>query len=107
MMGVYPMGNCTPQELTPYVFNWKYEDATLKSHFLQAAVVVADWLRDAHMFYPQTSTNLLSGVSARPLGSCHDKGDPDSEIKVALTLMSKYKFQYRRPSRTNYEAALD
>ena len=82
----YPMGNRTPQELTPYVFNWKYEDATLKSHYLQAAAVVRDWLRETHKSYPQTLTNLLSEVSARPLGPCHDKDDPDSEIKVVLSL---------------------
>ena len=103
----YPMGNRTPQELTPYVFNWKYEDATLKSHYLQAAAVVEDWLRETHKSYPQTLTKLLSKVSARPLGSCHDKDDPDSEMKVVLSLISKYQFQYRRPSKRNYEAALD
>ena len=64
----YPMGNCTPQELTPYVFNWKYEDATLKSHYLQATTVVEDWLRETHKSYPQTLTKLLSKVSARPFG---------------------------------------
>ena len=103
----YPMGNRAPQELTPYVFNWKYEDATLKSHYIQAAAVVKDWLRETHKSYPQTLTNLLSKVSARPMGSCHDKDDPDSEIKVVLSLISKYQFQYRRPSKRNYEAALD
>ena len=103
----YPMGNRTPQELTPYVFNWKYEDATLKRHYPQAAAVVEDWLREAHKSYPQTLTNLLSNVSARPLGSCHDKDDPDSEIKAVLSLISKYQFQYRRPSKSSYEAALD
>ena len=73
-----PMGNRTPQELTPYVFNWGYEDATLKSHYLQAAAaVVKDWFRETHKSYPQTLTNLLSNVSARPLGSYHDKDDPD------------------------------
>ena len=101
------MGNRTPQELTPYVFNWKYEDATLKSHYLQAAAVVKDWLRETHKSYPQTLTNLLSNVSARPLGSYHDKDDPDSGIKIVLSRISKYQFQHRRPSKRNYEAALD
>ena len=85
----YPMGNGTLQELTPYVFNWKYEDATLKSHYLQAAAVVKDWLRETHKSYPQTLTNLLWEVSARPLGSCRDKDDPDSEMKVVVSPILK------------------
>ena len=85
-----PMGNRTPQELTPYVFNWGYEDATLKSHYLQAAAaVVKNLFRETHKSYPQTLTNLLWEVSARPLGSCRDKDDPDSEIKVVLSPIPK------------------
>ena len=43
------MGNRTPQEFTPYVFNWKYDGATLKTRYLQAAAAGAkDWLREAH-----------------------------------------------------------
>ena len=80
-----PMGNRTPQELTPYVFNWGYEDATLKSHYLQAAAVVKDLLRETHKSYPQTLTKLLSNVSARPVGSCHDKDDPGSGMNVVVS----------------------
>ena len=86
----YPMGNGTIQELTPYVFNWKYEDATLKSHYIQAAAaVVKDWLRETHKSYPQTLTNLLWEVLARPVGSCRDKDDPDSEMKVVVSPILK------------------
>ena len=85
----YSMGNRTPQELTPYVFNWKYEDATLKSHYLQAAAVVTDLLRETHTSYLQTLTNLLWEVSARPVGSCRDKDDPDSEMKVVVSPILK------------------
>ena len=73
----YPMGNRTPEEL-------RGRDAH------QAAAVVKDWLRETHKSYPQTLTNLLSKVYARPLGSCHDKDDPDSDIKVVLSLIAAY-----------------
>ena len=55
----------------------------------QAAAVVKDLLRETHKSYPQTLTNL-SKVYARPLVSCHDKDDPDSDIKVVLSLIAAY-----------------
>ena len=68
MCSSIPWATAHPRSLRPTSPIWKYEDATLKSHYLQAAAVVEDWLRETHKSYPQTLTNLLSKVSARPIG---------------------------------------
>ena len=103
----YPMGNSIPQELTPYVFNCEYEDATLQSHYLQAAAAVKHWFRETYKFYPHALANLFSQVSARPLGSNHNNNDPDLNIKIVLSLISKYQFQYRCPARRDYGDVCD
>ena len=41
------MCNRTPQELTSYVFNWKYGDATLKSHYSQAAAQTLEFVAES------------------------------------------------------------
>ena len=90
------MGNRTPQELTPYVFNWKYDGATLKSHYLQAAAGAKDWLREAHKSDEFVVESLCSAFAS----SSHDKDDADSEIKVVLSQAAldewHYKFEFHQ-----------
>ena len=108
-------GNIRPNGLTAYVFNWKYDEATLRGHYCQSATSVKDWLHDTYMRYRQTFDTLLSNVPHRPLASSTHHSrlsraalvDDDSAMKDVLGLLSKYQFQYRRPCRFNQEAAVD
>ena len=103
------MDTLRPQDLTPYVFNSAYDDAKLRTHYLQAQTIIKDWLYASHTSSPETLRTLLENVPSRPLArrSSQDKAETDTELKDVLGLFSKYQFQYRRPCRLNTEATLD